>query len=173
MIQILGGYHISLQSARALNKLLSIDDTQIEDHCIYKPMNDWLVANDKPQFLVGCHTWPDVPGSSLRVFLFTQCRYSHENMQLPLAEHHLDRKLKKWLEGNIHTAVEWVTLEDRYGFAAMGDQLARKPQLRLSPGKSYTLAEYLALPDLPDNETIRSMRSLHLRQEAERQREST
>ncbi|KAG2132072.1 hypothetical protein DEU56DRAFT_953128 [Suillus clintonianus] len=111
--------------ARAFNILLSIDDSQFEDHCLYQPMNEILMTAvsitinlDLSLDTILGQTYP--PGGSLRVSLSIQSYNSHEKMQPPLSERGPGLQLKRWLDGDISTAIEWLTFQDGYRFSAMG-----------------------------------------------------
>ncbi|KAF9232550.1 hypothetical protein BU15DRAFT_81116 [Melanogaster broomeanus] len=117
----LGGYHIPASVARDLNKVLGIDDSPYEDLRMYWAVNNWLVDNNKLHILCRCHDWPPTNDGKPRVFFFTQFHQWYAGWKRPeVLEREEDLEVKRWLEENGAMDVQWVSLDDDYGFTRGG-----------------------------------------------------
>ncbi|THH07148.1 hypothetical protein EW146_g9408 [Bondarzewia mesenterica] len=118
-MMILGGYHISIPTARALNRVLGVQDADFEDHRMHWPIYDWLFDNGMVYVLVASHVWPDTSRGVPCVFFFTQFHEWRSDLQLPLKEGRDDLRVKDWLEKKDTMNVECGTLEDRYNITSL------------------------------------------------------
>ncbi|KAF9235448.1 hypothetical protein BU15DRAFT_64804 [Melanogaster broomeanus] len=117
----LGGYHIPAPVARELNKVLGIDDSPYEDLRVFWAVNNWLVDNNKLHILCRCHEWPPTRDGMPRMFFFTQFHQWCAGSTRPeVPEREEDLHVKRWLEENGATDVQWVALDDYYGFTRGG-----------------------------------------------------
>ncbi|KAF9234132.1 hypothetical protein BU15DRAFT_79384 [Melanogaster broomeanus] len=84
-------------------------------------VNDWLVDNDKLHILCRCREWPPTRDGKPHVFFFTQFHEWYAGWKRPeVLEREEDLDVKRWLEENGATDVQWVTLDDYYGFTRGG-----------------------------------------------------
>ncbi|KAF9232553.1 hypothetical protein BU15DRAFT_81120 [Melanogaster broomeanus] len=165
----LGGYHIPASVARELNKVLGIDDSPYEDLRMYWAVNDWLVDNDKLHILCRCREWPPTRDGKPRVFFFTQFHEWYAGWKRPeVLEREEDLDVKRWLEENGATDVQWVTLDDYYGFTRGGTRPWKWNRAQIE-FKTVSPEEFLERSRLQQEKLKDSMEAWKLAQAAKEQ----
>ncbi|KAF9234739.1 hypothetical protein BU15DRAFT_78743 [Melanogaster broomeanus] len=165
----LGGYHIPASVARDLNKVLGIDDSSYEDLRMYWAVNNWLVDNNKLHILCQCHEWPPTRDGKPRVFFFTQFHEWYAGWKRPeVLERDEDLDVKRWLEESGATDVQWVTLDDYYGFTTGGTRPWKCDRAQIVV-KTISAEEFLERSRLQREQLKESMAAWKLAQAAKEQ----
>lgn len=160
----LGGYFFDIGAARKLCEALGISADEVPDFRLERPINNWLVDQNRLDILAAWTKWPKKqnppaphPDAKPGIVMCTKFWNVREDKPGPdKPEDEKDLKVKRWLIENGVSKLEWVCFLDLEAITRIS-AYPRKLPVNPPIGKTVTLEECLRISEEYSEEDLKAV----------------